>query len=142
MPHFDKAHLEKKAGILKGIANPYRLAIIELLRESEENGKTVNELVAELGAKQSNILRHLSTMSKMNVLSSSKEGLYNYYFLSHQNIPQIVQAVDEIFQDLLDEQQKLTADTPSEEEVMPGDEPQKNEGLFARLFKKVRSLFE
>lgn len=100
--------LEKKANIIKGIANPYRLAIIEALRDADKKGKTVNELLKEVGGEQSNISRHLSIMRSSDVLDAKKEGLHIFYRVKHDNIFQMVDLVDSLLKDLIKELAKLS----------------------------------
>jgi len=99
--------LEKKSNIVKGVANPYRLAIIEALRGVGEKGKTVNELLEEVGGEQSNISRHLSIMRSSDVLDARKEGLHIFYRVKHENIFKIVDLVDELLKDLISELAEL-----------------------------------
>ncbi len=53
--------LELKADILKALAQPTRLKILELLREGE---KCICEIVPAINGEQSNISRHISLMQK------------------------------------------------------------------------------
>lgn len=70
--------LELKAGVLQAIAHPLRLAILEVLRRGEQ---CVYRIARRVGAKRSNVSRHLSVMVKAGVLSYRKEGLMVYYRL-------------------------------------------------------------
>ncbi len=108
MLKFNMDLLERKANIIKGIANPYRLAIIDTLKESGEEGKTVNELLNDVGGEQSNISRHLSIMRSADVLTAKKKGLHIFYTVKHENIFKIVELVDEVLHDLVTELSKLT----------------------------------
>ena len=67
-----------KAEILKALAHPIRLAILETLRGGE---RCVHEIADEVKAERSNVSRHLSVMAKAGVLTSRKEGLMVYYGL-------------------------------------------------------------
>ncbi len=113
MLKFNMALLERKANIIKGIANPYRLAIINTLHNAGDKGKTVNELLNDVGGEQSNISRHLSIMRSADVLVAQKEGLHIYYTVKHPNIFKIVDLVDEVLNDLVDELSKLTSGAKS-----------------------------
>jgi len=74
----EKRLYRMKADIIKAIAHPLRLAVVEFLRDGE---KCVCDIVERLGAGQPNVSRHLSLMVKAGVLSNRKEGLKVYYSL-------------------------------------------------------------
>ena len=58
--------LEYSAEVLKAIAQPTRLRIIELLRDGEH---CVCEIFPAIGHEQSNTSRHLQTMLKSGILN-------------------------------------------------------------------------
>jgi len=58
------------------LSEPTRLQIMHATCEEE---KTVSQIVAELGATQSNISRHLTLMHKGGLLMRRKEGVQVYY---------------------------------------------------------------
>lgn len=64
--------LELKAEILKGLAQPTRLKILELLRDGE---KCICEIVPALNGEQSNISRHISLMQKSHLVTTRKDGV-------------------------------------------------------------------
>ncbi len=64
--------LELKAEILKALAQPTRLKILELLRNGE---KCICEIVPAINGEQSNISRHISLMQKSNLVTTRKEGV-------------------------------------------------------------------
>jgi DNA-binding transcriptional ArsR family regulator len=64
--------LELKADILKALAQPTRLKILELLREGE---KCICEIVPALNGEQSNISRHISLMQKSHLVTTRKDGV-------------------------------------------------------------------
>lgn len=67
-----------KAEVLKAMAHPLRLAVVEFLAGGE---RCVCEIVAHLDAGQSNVSRHLALMVKAGVLEYRKDGLKVYYRL-------------------------------------------------------------
>ena len=67
-----------RAEVLKALAHPLRLAIVDRLREGEE---CVCNLAEQVGAERSNVSRHLSLMVRAGVLTSRKEGLKVFYRL-------------------------------------------------------------
>ena len=64
--------LELKAEILKALAQPTRLKILQLLRNEE---KCICEIVPAINGEQSNISRHISLMQKSNLVTTRKDGV-------------------------------------------------------------------
>ena len=64
--------LELKAEVLKTLAQPTRLKILELLRNGE---RCICEIVPALNGEQSNISRHISLMQKSNLVTTRKDGV-------------------------------------------------------------------
>lgn len=77
-----------RADILKALAQPTRLKIIDFLRNGE---RCVCEIFPAIGEEQSNTSRHLNMMLSAGVLSRRKEGLKIYYAIKH---PEIFEVVD------------------------------------------------
>jgi len=87
-----KEKLEMAADMLKAIAHPTRIAIINLL----ENRKrlTVTEIFETLGIEQAVASHHLRILKDRGVLVSEKDGKKRYYFLKHDRLSQIVDCID------------------------------------------------
>jgi ArsR family transcriptional regulator len=68
----DERILELKAEVLKTLAQPTRLKILELLRNGE---RCICEIVPALNGEQSNISRHISLMQKSNLVTTRKDGV-------------------------------------------------------------------
>jgi len=64
--------LELKAEILKALAQPTRMKILECLRDGE---KCICEIVPAINGQQSNISRHISLMQKSNLVTTRKDGV-------------------------------------------------------------------
>lgn len=64
--------LELKAEILKALAQPTRLKILELIRNGE---KCICEIVPAINGEQSNISRHISLMQKSHLVTTRKDGV-------------------------------------------------------------------
>jgi DNA-binding transcriptional ArsR family regulator len=79
-----------RAEILKAMAQPTRLKIIEFLRDGE---RCVCEIFPAIGEEQSNTSRHLNLMLAAGVLSRRKEGLKIFYAIKHPEILEIVKIV-------------------------------------------------
>jgi len=83
--------LETAANMLKAIAHPMRIAIIDYL----EGGKklTVSEIHKLLNIEQSTTSHHLGILKDKGVLASKREGKNTYYFLKHENLTAIVDCI-------------------------------------------------
>jgi ArsR family transcriptional regulator len=79
-----------RAEILKAIAQPTRLKIIELLRDGE---KCVCEIFPAIAEEQSNTSRHLSLMQSCGILQRRKDGIKIMYRLKYPEVLQIVDIV-------------------------------------------------
>ena len=63
---------ELKAGILKVLAQPTRLKILEFLKS---RGKSIYEITSAIHGEQSNISRHISLMQKSHLVITRKDGV-------------------------------------------------------------------
>ncbi len=84
--------LDKAAFVLKTIAHPTRLAIIDYL--SKKGRKRVSEICADLNLEQSLASHHLNTMKLKGVLGSIREGKNMYYFLKLLEVTAILSCID------------------------------------------------
>lgn len=79
MPDNNKHMLfEKQAEIAKAIAHPFRIAIVNFLKDGEQ---CVCDIAEHVGAERSNISRHLAIMVNAGLLEYRKEGLKVIYKL-------------------------------------------------------------
>ncbi|MFN8322496.1 MAG: metalloregulator ArsR/SmtB family transcription factor [Chitinophagales bacterium] len=88
----DKVKLERVAFILKTIAHPTRLAIVQLLDHKER--LSVNELIEHTGCEQSLLSHHLSNMKIKGLLSAEREGQNIYYSLREKDLVNIVDCIE------------------------------------------------
>lgn len=73
-----KAHLEARARVLKAMAHPSRLLIIEELEKTE---RCVCELTEMIGADISTVSKHLSVLRQAGIVADDKRGNQVYYRL-------------------------------------------------------------
>ena len=83
--------LECSSEILKAIAQPTRLRIINLLRDGEH---CVCEIFPAIGHEQSNTSRHLQMLLKAGILKQRKDGLKIYYALRHPEVLELVRQAE------------------------------------------------
>ncbi len=88
----DQEELEKAAFVLKTIAHPTRLAIIDFL--SKGGRKKVSEICTALKLEQSLASHHLNTMKLKGVLGSIREGKNMFYYLKLLEVTQILSCID------------------------------------------------
>jgi len=95
---------ELKAGILKVLAQPTRLKILECLRRGE---KSIHEIVHAIHGEQSNISRHISLMQKNHIVTTRNDGVKVMVKVRDPEIFNILDQVSKILKDQLKEQEKL-----------------------------------
>jgi ArsR family transcriptional regulator len=106
---FDMTIYELQAEISKTLANPLRIALLHVLKDGE---KTVNELVASIGASQSNISQHLALMRQRQIVKTRKQGSTVYYRVSSPKISQACDIIREVLIDQLNQKQELAKTNP------------------------------
>ncbi|WP_018342137.1 ArsR/SmtB family transcription factor [Cytophaga aurantiaca] len=84
--------LEKAAYILKTIAHPLRLSIIEHLTIKEE--LSVTQICELLNAEQSLISHHLQNLKLKGLLVSRKAGVSIIYSLKEKGLIEIIRCVE------------------------------------------------
>ncbi len=87
-----KEKLEKVAFILKTVAHPTRLAVIDLLSNVEK--MSVNELCSVLDCEQSLLSHHLINMKLKGILNSQKEGQNVYYSLKEKDVVKLISCIE------------------------------------------------
>jgi DNA-binding transcriptional ArsR family regulator len=82
-----------RAEILKAIAQPTRMKIIDFLRDGE---RCVCEIFPAIDEEQSNTSRHLNMMQGCGILARRKEGIKIMYRLKHPEVLQILELASAI----------------------------------------------
>ncbi len=90
----DIDRVEKIAFVLKTIAHPMRIGIVDLLNENEK--MSVNDITAYLGLEQSLTSHHLANMKMKGVLGSKREGKNIFYFLRMKEVPDLIKILEDI----------------------------------------------
>jgi ArsR family transcriptional regulator len=67
-----------QAEILKALAHPVRIKIVEFLAGGEQ---CVCKIVPASGGERTGVSKHLAILTKSGILSARKKGLYVYYSL-------------------------------------------------------------
>jgi len=96
--------LELKAEVLKTLAQPTRLKILELLRNGE---KCICEIVPALNGEQSNISRHISLMQKSHLVTTRKDGVKVMVKVSDPKVFEILDSISLLLKKQIVETGKL-----------------------------------
>jgi len=84
---------EEKAAILKGIAHPVRLRVVEALSERE---MCVCEIAELFDFDRTTISKHLSLMKGLGILDSRKDGLNVMYSLKMRCLASLLSCVEKV----------------------------------------------
>jgi DNA-binding transcriptional ArsR family regulator len=98
--------LELKAEVLKVLAQPTRLKILELLRNGE---RCICEIVPAINGEQSNISKHISLMQKCHLITTRKDGVKVMVNVKDPRVFEILDKVSAILKNQMKEQEKLLA---------------------------------
>ncbi len=85
--------LEHAANMLKALAHPLRIAILNMLEDG--NKMTVTEIYEKLGIEQSTASHHLGILKDKNILLSKRDGKNTYYSLKHDTLNNIIKCVSQ-----------------------------------------------
>lgn len=82
--------LEKAAAVLRVVAHPHRLRMIELL---EDRDLTVGQLAEAIGLAPHACSQHLSMMKAHNILSSRREGKTVFYQVEAPQARSVIECI-------------------------------------------------
>ena len=84
--------LELAAFVLKALAHPTRISIVDILRDG--GSRSVTEICEILQDKdQPLVSHHLINMKQKGILGSEKKGRFIYYFLAHDEVLTILECM-------------------------------------------------
>jgi len=96
-------YFEKTADILKALAQPTRLKIVDLLKDGE---RCVCEIYPALEQEQPNVSKHLNMMKKVGILECREDGLRIIYRIKNPEVLEILRHAETILGHELEEDQK------------------------------------
>ena len=96
---------ELQAEVIKAVAHPVRIAIVDFLRDQEQ---CVCDIVTRVGAQRSNVSRHLAVMVNAGVLSFRKEGLKVIYKLETCCMPEFLGCVAKVVEQRTAQRHRLS----------------------------------
>ena len=100
----DARAIQLKSEVLKALAQPTRLKILELLRDGE---RCICEIVPAINGEQSNISRHISTMQKSHLIATRKDGVKVMVKVRDPRIFEILDTVGLFLKTQMQEQSRL-----------------------------------
>jgi len=86
---FTVSQLEEMSELLRAIAHPLRIMIIDLLKDGKQ--LTVTQIQKELHIEQAVASHHLIILKNKDVLNAHRSGKTILYYLRNEYISQIVQ---------------------------------------------------
>ena len=85
--------LDQKVAILKGIAHPVRLAVVEALAVYD---MCVCDIAEMFHFDRTTISKHLALMKNLGILEDRKEGLKVYYSLRIRCLPSMLSCIEKV----------------------------------------------
>ena len=101
------ARLNARAEIIKAMAHPTRLFVIEELAKGE---RCVADLTQMVGSDTSTVSKHLAIMKGVGILKSEKRGAQVYYALQVPCVLNFFGCVEAVIKSSAEERMKLVAD--------------------------------
>lgn len=89
-----RVDVQLAAKLFRGLADPTRLAILELLAEAGE--LRVKDLVDQLGGSQSNISGHVACLKDCGLVSDRPEGRQVFYRISAPEVVWALRSAEEV----------------------------------------------
>lgn len=88
VPEREFALLELSAKFFRGLGDPTRLKILEILLEREQS---VSDLVRLLGIQQGRVSNHLACLKWCGYVTTTSKGRYTVYCIADKRVKQILQ---------------------------------------------------
>ena len=91
-PRLDMETLERVAPLIRNVAHPMRLSILDYLQHEGE-ARTVSEIMEATGGTQAVISQHLRVLKDQQVLFFRRQGNYVLYGLADQSVLMILDCI-------------------------------------------------
>jgi DNA-binding transcriptional ArsR family regulator len=95
---------QRRARVIKALAHPSRLLIVDKLAEHEHS---VGDLTALIGSDMSTVSKHLSVLKNAGVVQDEKRGASIYYSLRISCIVNFFKCADAVIEAIKQEQNAL-----------------------------------
>ena len=87
----ERNDVELASKLFRGLGDPMRLAIIEILARGE---RRVTDLVEELGSSQGNVSGHLACLRDCGLVQDRPQGRAVFYRLAHVELLDLLQSAE------------------------------------------------
>ena len=104
MDHETQARFEARARVIKALAHPTRLFLVDALSRGE---CCVAELTQMIGADTSTVSKHLAILRDAAILQDEKRGVQVYYRLKMPCVMNFFSCVETVIRTRAEEQMKL-----------------------------------
>ena len=101
MTEAEKTRSEARARILKALAHPTRMFIVDRLAEKPI---CVGELTTLIGADVSTVSKHLSILKNAGIIADRKEGTTVYYSLEAPCLLRFISCVEQVIEQNIQKQ--------------------------------------
>jgi ArsR family transcriptional regulator, arsenate/arsenite/antimonite-responsive transcriptional repressor len=91
MTHSDMRRLERRASLLKSLAHPARLLIIEML---EKSPRCPGELTEAIGSDKTTVSKHLAVLKRAGLVKDTKRGTYSEYSLACDCVTHFIDCIE------------------------------------------------
>lgn len=88
-----QAEADATAGVLKALADPARLRLVNLLATSADP-VCVCELIEPLGLSQPTVSHHLKRLTSAGLLEREQRGVWAYYSLNREALAEVASLLD------------------------------------------------
>ena len=105
MNRTERAKYETRAKVLKALAHPARLKLVDILAEHEE--VCVCELTEAIGMDMSTVSRHLTQLKSVGIVESDKRGQMVFYRLRVKCLRSLFGCIESVLKDQVDQQLKV-----------------------------------
>lgn len=101
MTEAEKLRADARAGILKALAHPSRVFIVDKLAEKPH---CVCELTEMIGADTSTVSKHLSILRNAGIITDRKQGTTVYYSLEAPCLLRFISCVEQVIEQNIQKQ--------------------------------------
>ncbi|TWT83303.1 putative HTH-type transcriptional regulator [Planctomycetes bacterium CA13] len=108
MDRDEKAKYESRANVLKALAHPARLKLIDVLAEHDE--VCVCDLTEAIGTDMSTVSRHLTQLKNAGIVQSEKQGQMVFYRLKVKCLSGLFDCIESVLHGHLKSQLKVLSD--------------------------------
>ncbi len=104
MDKITRMQYEARSKIIKAMAHPARLFIIEELKKGE---RCVYELQEMIGFDMSTVSKHLSILKNAGIVGDKKSGTNSYYYLKVPCIMNFFGCIEEVMESNIKQQNEI-----------------------------------